>query len=369
MEDTLVTVAIHTYEKAQVLRSLLEAHDIEVYMQDVNPLIPAMSLGIRVKIRQSDLNRALPLIENMKNTETMQGMIKEKASLLLPVDFSDYSIKLCKFGFKMANALNLNAILFHTYTVNKTMIGTLGEVYTNKKDGESKRVVEQNAHNNLKLLSETLETIMEENKIPRIQYRCVLREGIPEEQIIEYSQIVKPYAIIMGTRGCSQNDLNMIGSVTAEVMERSNYPVFTVPECSPVSLENVRNIACSTNFEDGDLAIYNKMFEVLNSQKENRDLTLHFIHYDSEDDNWAEIKLLGLKDYFKEKFPLLKFDSHILTGNDLLSAYDKFIRENNIDVVSLTTHKRNLLKRLFNPSVARKIVFHTNTPMMVFHIR
>jgi nucleotide-binding universal stress UspA family protein len=111
------------------------------------------------------------------------------------------------------------------------------------------------------------------------------------------------------------------------------------------------------------------MFEVLTSQKENHDLTLHFIHYDSEDDNWAEIKLLGLKDYFKEKFPQLKFDSHILTGNDLLSAYDKFIRENGIDVVSLTTHKRNLLKRLFNPSVARKIVFHTNTPMMVFHIR
>ena len=56
-----------------------------------------------------------------------------------------------------------------------------------------------------------------------------------------------------------------------------------------------------------------------------------------------------------------------LDGEDILSAYDKFIHDNNIDVVSMTTHRRNLFSRLFNPSMARKMVFHTDTPMLVFH--
>lgn len=369
MEDTLVTVAIHTYEKAQILRSVLEAHGIEVFMQDVNPILPAMSFGMRVKIRQSDLSKALSIIENMKNSDTEDTTSENHKVLLLPVDFSDYSIKLCKFGFRLAEKLNLKAILFHTYTINKTMIGSLGEAYVTKKNGDNKQSAEKKANENLKLLSEKLEEKINNNEIPRISYRCVLREGIPEEQIIEYADTIKPYAIIMGTRGCSQNALNIIGSVTAEVMERSNFPVFTVPECSPLSIDSVRNIACSTNFEDGDLKIYDNVLKIIEKNKSPEELTLHFIHYDSDDDNWAEIKLRGMKDHFQNRYPNLKIESHLLKGNDLLSAYDKFIRDNNIDVISLTTHKRNLLKRMFNPSVARKIVFHTNTPMMVFHIR
>jgi nucleotide-binding universal stress UspA family protein len=54
-------------------------------------------------------------------------------------------------------------------------------------------------------------------------------------------------------------------------------------------------------------------------------------------------------------------------GDDLLTEFDKFIEAENIDILSLTTHKRNMISRLFNPSVAKKMVFHANTPLLVFH--
>ena len=38
MEDNLVTVAIHTYEKAQILKSVLEANGIETYIHNVNQI-------------------------------------------------------------------------------------------------------------------------------------------------------------------------------------------------------------------------------------------------------------------------------------------------------------------------------------------
>jgi nucleotide-binding universal stress UspA family protein len=56
-----------------------------------------------------------------------------------------------------------------------------------------------------------------------------------------------------------------------------------------------------------------------------------------------------------------------LVGENILETLDKFIKEENIDIISLTTHKRNMISRLFNPSIARKMVFHSKTPLLVFH--
>ena len=98
-----------------------------------------------------------------------------------------------------------------------------------------------------------------------------------------------------------------------------------------------------------------------------QDLTVHFIHFDSDEDVWSDVKLRGMKDLFSEKYPSLRFESHLLGGADILTAYDEFIRIYKVDVISMITHRRSLLTRMFNPSMARKIVFHTNTPMLVFH--
>ncbi|MEO3240457.1 universal stress protein, partial [Parabacteroides distasonis] len=36
-----------------------------------------------------------------------------------------------------------------------------------------------------------------------------------------------------------------------------------------------------------------------------------------------------------------------------------------IDVIALSTYRRNILARMFNPSIARKMLFHTDTPLLV----
>ncbi len=44
-----------------------------------------------------------------------------------------------------------------------------------------------------------------------------------------------------------------------------------------------------------------------------------------------------------------------------------YIQNNKIDIISLTTRRRNLVARLINPSVGKKMLFHTNTPILMFH--
>ena len=54
--------------------------------------------------------------------------------------------------------------------------------------------------------------------------------------------------------------------------------------------------------------------------------------------------------------------SFIMLNTDSLFNY---VKEENIDVICITNYKRNIFARLFNPSIARKMIFHANTPILV----
>jgi len=77
--------------------------------------------------------------------------------------------------------------------------------------------------------------------------------------------------------------------------------------------------------------------------------------------------LEGMKDVLMSKYSEKYFDCRLIVGDDILQSLENFIDEEDIDIISLTTHKRNMISRLFNPSIARKMVFHTKTPLLIFH--
>ena len=64
MEEKLVTLAILTYSKAQILKTVLEGEGIETFIHNVNLVEPVISSGVRVRIKESDLPHALQIVEN-----------------------------------------------------------------------------------------------------------------------------------------------------------------------------------------------------------------------------------------------------------------------------------------------------------------
>ena len=116
MEDRLVTLAIHTYEKAVILKSILETEGIEVYIQNVNQIQPVVSAGVRVRIKESDLPHALRVIEDNAWQADPKPERKERPKrVLIPIDFSDYSLKACEIGINYAHKIGAEAMLFHAY--------------------------------------------------------------------------------------------------------------------------------------------------------------------------------------------------------------------------------------------------------------
>ena len=368
MEDKLITLAIHTFEKAQILKTILETEGIDVYIHNVNQIQPVVSAGVRVRIKESDLPHALRVIEDNKWLDEPlsepEKAVDEGRRVLIPIDFSDYSLKACELGINYAHVTGAEVMIMHAYFSpffpSAIPIGDTMAYQVNEE--ETVQQILRRVHADMDSLRADLDRRMEEGDLPRVKYDCVLREGLPEEEIIAYSKEYRPSLIVMGTRGKSQKEADLIGSVTGEVIEVTRVPVLAIPEKVPFTdLRDVRNIAFATSFSQRDLVAFDEFMELIKGFE----MDIHIFNISTSKDEWDEIRLSGVRDYFKKQYPHAHISHTVLADGDLLLAVEKFVREQKIDVIALTSYRRNIIARMFNPSIARRMLFHTDTPLLV----
>ena len=365
MEDKLVTLAILTYTKAQILKNVLENEGIETYIHNVNQIQPVVSSGVRLRIKESDLPRALKITES--STWLSESIVGEKEpeienksnKILIPVDFSNYSMKACEFAFNLAKTKNAEVILLHVYfTPIYASSLPYGDVFNYQTgDEETVKTIIHKVHSDLNALSAKIKEKIASGEFPDIKY-------IPEEDILRYAKAQRPAVIIMGTRGKNQKDIDLIGSVTAEVIDRSHTTVLAIPENTPFKkFSEVKHIAFITNFDQRDLIAFEAFFNTWKSFH----FSVSLIHLTESKDTWNEIKLAGIKEYFHKQYPGLEIHYDVVMNDNLLKGLDQYIKNNQIDIITLTSYKRNIFARLFNPSIARKMLFHSDTPLLVIN--
>lgn len=373
MEDKLITLAILTYSKAQILQSVLENEGIESYIHNVNLIQPVISSGVRVRIKESDLPQALKIIESSSwlSSEILheESPASPKAShVLIPIDFSPYSLKACDFGFRVAAKMHVDVVLLHVHFtpiyIPSLQYSTDNFGIPSIENAANMRSIMETVHKEMEDLAKIIGKKIEDGIYPKVKYTCLLREGVPEEEILSYARHEKPLIIVMGTRGEHQENLELIGSVTAEVIERSPVFVYAIPEQAPSkSIEDIHKVALFTSFDQRDLIAFDSLIKTF---KDNQ-FEITFIHINSHEEKrtWNEITLAGIKEYFKKQYPQLEFDYVAVDESYLLNNIDQFIQTNKIDVICTSNYKRNIFARLFNPSMARKMLFHSNTPLLI----
>lgn len=373
MEDKLVTLAILTYSKAQILKNVLESEGIEAYIHNVNLIQPVISSGVRIRIKESDLPRALKIIES--STWLADDVVKEQVpdnhhrekKILVPVDFSGYSQKACEFAFNFATEIHAEIVLMHVYFspiyLPNLQYAIEGYGLPVEPDMGIKNMLD-GIHEQLTKLTNTLKDEIQLGKLPDVKFSCLLREGVPEEEILQYARENRPLIIIMGTRGQGEKDLELIGSVTAEVIDRSPVFVYAIPKNAKlVHFGAIHKVAFITNFDQRDLIAFDSLITTFQNYK----FDISFIHLNSNEQRktWNEIKLAGIREYFKKQYPQLNIDYHLIPEDHLLANLDSYVKDQQIDVLGITNYKRNVFARLFNPSIARRMVFHSDIPILV----
>lgn len=366
----MITVAIHTYEKAVALRALLESEGIAVELNNVNLQAPAVSSGVRVRINEADLPLALRIIENRELFGTPSAASVASHTILVPVDFSEHSYKAACVACGIAKRQNANIHLLYSY-IDPYITGNIQFTDTLSYDVGETGAREQLIENARKLMSNfvhRLKMAMKGGTVPVVKITHDVAEGVPEDAIVEYARQTTPRMIVMGTRGAERKEADMIGSITAEVLDEGRFTVLTVPE--PVE-EHVSlspsNILFFSNLDQDDILAIDALYRLYGGE----DASVTIVHIPKKrrfSDRSADKALRRLSDFCQNNFKHYHFISVPVKQADGEQEFSKLQKEKNFDLIVVPNRRRNAFSRLVNPGLAHKLLFHADIPMLVIPV-
>lgn len=370
MEEKIVTLTTTTYQHAHLIKSLLESEEIYCFLKNVNVIGGTINLGVTVSVKSCDLEKAIQLMASIEQAGLEKALNKNKIKnspprILVPIDFSDYSLKAANMALDWAILLKADIVFINVFF--NPIISTLPFSDNYVYDSEIDKIMmdmEEKAESKMKKFIATFKEKRDLKGGEDIKIKKKLLRGVAEDEIIKYSKENEPSIIIMGTRGKDKKAEDLIGSVTAEVMERAKFPVLAVPEdFNYKGIKNIKNILYITTFDEADMIALDKLEHIVKPL----DLKIFFIHVGIDSKKWEDSKLDNFKEFVEKRFTNTQVEYDIVESEDFWVGIEGFIRNKNIDIISLTTKRRNLVARLINPSVGKKMLFHTNTPILMFH--
>lgn len=361
-KDRLITVAIHTYAKALILKTLLENEGIPVVINNVNLIQPVVSSGVRVRIHEKDLPLALKIIEQMSQEDAEILEDRHKPHVLIPIDFSDYSKKACRIGFDFAKQINGRVILLHSYVAMPYAVAMMP--FTDE-DYDEKGAIEK-ANRKMNDFERMIKDDIAKGILPGVKFTCRVEEGVPEVSIIDCAERENVSLIVMGTRGKGKKEAELIGSVTAEVLDAAKFPVFSVPEgMDSYKITDIKNVAFFSNLIQQDLISFDVFARLFTGEKLN--VTIIPIEEQKKDEKSRKY-LDYLVQYCENNYKDFDFKIEHMSDDNYLDDFETYVKKGGIDLILIPNKKRNIFARLFSPSVAHRMVFHSDVPLLVVPI-
>lgn len=365
MEERLTTLASLPYSQAEILRSLLAADDIDCFVEHVDFLQDAIDTGVRIRIHEKDAPKAFPILERMLGN-VIVDKFKRENYVLVPIDFSTYSLKAALVGFDIAEKLDLKMVLYHSSPRPEFLTIPYSDVIVyDSALFLNYEMTEKVTNEKFEEFLVKLTGLIDYERWKKAKPEYIVKVGEAEDDILAYTGIHPPKLIVMGIRGGDTQLGDILGSTTASVIFNAKVPVLTIPETTPSNwLTNFKSVVYATNFEANDFIALDRLMKLMKPF----DVKVICLHVNQgANGNLDEAMLEGMREALCEKYPYTGFDCQLIHHKNLPEAIDQFIQEKHIDVLAVTTHRRNILTRIFNPGITRKLVLHSKTPILVFH--
>lgn len=362
-DDRLITLAIHTYEYAQSLKTLLENEGIEVELHNVNLSHPVVSAGIRVRIHEKDLPQALRVVENREIFTLPADPAEKIGDIVVPTDFTPHSFQAVPVAFRLAATHRIGIVFLHAYidpSINSEI--QLSDAYSfSQADEELSVQLLKERQAEMTRFTDTIKDKIKQGKLPAVKFSSVVTEGVPEEVINNYAKQHTPYMIVMGTRDAVRKEKDLIGSVSAEVLDSCRTTVITIPESGSRndSLLSGR-ITMFCNLEQTDIVALDTLANIFSGEE----AELVLIHIPSHRDRLRDTSkaMKALTVYAAANYPQFKIRSASSGLDRLMNSGE------DMGLVVVANKKKHALARLFYPGVAHRLLFKTDVAMMAIPV-
>lgn len=371
----LITVAIHTYDRAIAVKSLLEAEGIPVTLQNVNLEQPEVSSGVRIRICDDNLPLALRILENPEIFAGASSPGGDRAimphNVVVPTDFSEHSFTAACLAIKIAAAHKVEVTFLHAYIdphAGGSIQLTDSATYEIARADSTNQLIGA-ANGMMDIFENRIKDEMKAGNLPMVKFNRLIVEGVPEDAIIDFAKDRPPYLVVMGTRNSADKEKDMIGSVTAEVLDACRFSVMAVPggETGTIFNDQPANILFFSNLDQEDILAIDTLSRYFPQAK----AKVTIINIPSRhrfNDRNAQVTAFALSDYCARKFTHFTFESVPVKPSDAIAEIERMQQLRKFDLLVVPNRRRNVLTRMFNPGIAHRLLFHADLPMLVIPV-
>lgn len=379
VSDRLITLVIHTEDRALKLKEILESHGIHVVLEDIVAKdMPLGSTVKKVRIDVDSLPLGLKILESGDLTASPLSVFKMSgmgSSLLIPVDFSPSSFMAVRVGFFLAKKFDVQPVILHAFLAP---LFNPADPYADSVDPYSDSIVAPEdldiseiadlrkvAASQLEKFKKKVERARLDGEIADVGFSTVLLEGIPEQVIKEYCEQNHPALVVMATRGIHKKESDLVGSVTAEVIDSCRVPVFTVPEnYVSGSIDRFRNILMFCTFTGFDVVTVRGLMKSFDFPA----CDAYLAPVSDRPISGVDRKLDELSRYFNDIYPTARFHAERISKSGFESNMKTLLDERHIDLIIVPNKKSTAFSRFFHPTLAHRILFEKDIPLLVLPV-
>ena len=203
----------------------------------------------------------------------------------------------------------------------------------------------------------------EDHGLSSVKINTELVGGIAEEAILEFSTEGNFALMIVGLIAKRSTE-SWFGTFMTEIINQSVIPVLAIPSVASYKETMFKKMMYATNFEKSDGIAIRKLIGMA------LPLETHIciVHIDDTNENpFINYDLAHFKEKYIGEVGDVKMDFDLIVNKNLAHGIETYIAEKEIDILSVTSHKRNILSALFQPSLTKELLFKLQIPMLIFH--
>jgi nucleotide-binding universal stress UspA family protein len=271
-------------------------------------------------------------------------------TLIVPTDFSPVSLNAVNYAAEMAMSIDASLLLLNVYQVPVTFT----EVPVVNISIEALRSLSEEK---IAALKKNLEHVTS----GKLKIYAESRLGEVTDEIETLCKKIKPFAVVMGTKGASGLERLFLGSNTLTAIRHLTSPVIVIPPGAVYSGIKKLGFACDMN-EVVQTTPSEKIHEVCNTFNA-RLLVLNVDYNNRHFSPETPEESLLLHTMLEDLKPSYQFIDH----PDIVEGIHQFAETHAVDMIITIPKKHKVLSALFQKSHTRELVFHAHIPIMCIH--
>jgi nucleotide-binding universal stress UspA family protein len=275
--------------------------------------------------------------------------------ILVPTDFSAYSLKALNYAIELAKKSDSEITLIHVCDLLNSNFSSLKGLIDEHNETLQKELWEK--------LHKIRQSILETEGI---EITLRLYNGNITESIIEEAKKGNRDLIIMGTLGAAGLKEKILGSKAIMVIRHSPVSVLCIP--FNYQWSKPKRLLLAINDAPKNLDALQPLMHLCNFMK--ADLELAVLSEESAEgsDVMAHSRLIQTVSAELEKsYPDISFNRVHLSGAHFYDAILEYIHENNIDLLAMIPHQKKWLQYITGRSMTQKMAAHTDVPLLALN--